>query len=119
MSSAWAQEEGWGETERYRLVVAFYSAGGGIDRETKQTFMQFLTTYQNQNGVELDYQEFYWGMEGEITLGFKLKELSDAQQRRFIHNLKMILKEGRQFDMAENYDMPPYYIVPDRSVDVP
>jgi len=49
-------------------------------------------------------------MEGEFTIGFQLKELSDGQQRQFIEDLKEALHNGKQYDMAEHYTMPPYYL---------
>src|SRR6185369_17109930 len=61
--------------ESYRLVVEFYSAGGGIDYKTQADFDKFVTTYTKK----VAFEHTSYGREGETDYCLKLNELSASE----------------------------------------
>lgn len=82
----------------YRFITSFYSKGGGIDNAAHNRLKQYLSTRKPIIAVD----EIGWGREGEIDMGFDLKELSTTEQAEFITQVKALLKDSELVHFAEN-----------------
>ncbi len=86
----------------YRFNVSFISIGTGIDREAKQQFLDFIKEYEIKHNVKIDTETATWGREGEIDYCLKLSELNSDDQRKFISDVKKLLKDNSLVQFSEN-----------------
>ena len=97
--TAQQQQEGQdAAAENYRLVVSFYSIGGGTDGAAHQKFKQFLENFKPQ--VNFEYTP--WGREGEKDYCFKLSELSPEKQQQFVAEAKKAVSGSERVHVVEN-----------------
>ena len=85
-----------------RLVVSFYSICCGIDQKAKEDLDKFITRYEKSNRKRLKKAEAHWGREGEIDYCFKLSELSSKNQKKFISQVRTLLKNSKLVHINEN-----------------
>src|SRR2546430_1712134 len=84
--------------DSYRLVVSFYSEGGGVDMKTKDEFEKFL----NSNAKKIAFEPTRWGREGETDYCLKLSELSSSEQADFVKKAKELLSKTKLVHFDEN-----------------
>lgn len=82
--------------ESYRLVVSFFSVGGGINTGVHQQFEKFISGHT----PKISYQPTRWGREGEMDYYLKLSELTAAQQEEFVLKTKDIVE--KRVHISEN-----------------
>ena len=85
-----------------RLVVSFYSICCGIDQKARERLDRFIRRYEKAKGKQLTKAEVRWGREGEVDYCLKLSELSRREQRRFISNVRRLLKRSKLVHINEN-----------------
>jgi hypothetical protein len=81
-----------------RLVVSFYSIGGGIDEKLHGEFVKFLDSYPKK----IAYDPTYWGREGEVDYCLKLSGLSSSEQDNFLKKAKEMLSKSTLVHVYEN-----------------
>ena len=86
------------EEETYRLVVAFYSKGEGIDSKVNDVFVKFLDSHPKK----IAYEPTHWGREGEIDYCLKLSELSPVEQDEFVKKAKDLLSKSSLVHVNES-----------------
>ena len=86
----------------YRFIVSFFSTGGGVDHAAYTRLKDHLSARKTL----LTMDEIAWGREGEIDLGFDLKELSTTEQAEFILQVKALLKDSQLVHFTENSTSP-------------
>ena len=84
--------------DSYRLVVSFYSEGGGADMKTKDEFEKFL----NGNAKKIAFEPTRWGREGETDYCLKLSELNAVEQADFVKKAKELLAKTKLVHVDEN-----------------
>lgn len=92
---------------KFRFKVAFYSIGTGIDVDAKTNFDFFITDYEKQQKIKVDFQNFKWGREGEIDYCFRLSKMTKSQQNYFIEETKEFLKMSSQIRFDEDCECKP------------
>jgi hypothetical protein len=85
-------------SDRYSLVVSFFSRGQGKDRETLGKFTELLETFKNKILVE----EFTWGREGEIDFCIRTEKMRPAQRKEFINQVKIIIENSDLVNIEED-----------------
>jgi hypothetical protein len=81
-----------------RLVVSFYSIGGGIDEKLQGEFVKFLDAYPKK----IVYDPARWGREGEVDYCLKLSGLSSSEQDNFVKKAKEMLSKSTLVHVYEN-----------------
>jgi len=84
--------------ENYPLVLSFYSIGTGVDGTYLRKFNDFLESYQ----PKLNPIITPWGREGEVDFCFTLNELSTNQRKKFIKEVRELLKDCKLVHIYEN-----------------
>ena len=86
----------------FRFGVSFISIGGGIDRQAKQKFDQYIEEFNSLNKVNLKIEIIKWGREGETDYCVKLSQLNSDEQAKFISSIKEIIKTSKLVRYSEN-----------------
>ena len=84
-----------------RLVVSFYSICCGIDHKAQEKLDKFIERYEKAKGKQLTKEAVRWGREGEVDYCLKLSELWRREQRRFISNVRRLLKRSKLVHINE------------------
>ncbi len=84
------------------LKIQFFSIGQGIDFKLKESFLAWLKKYPTPAGKSLDYQEKYWGREGETDICFELKGWETAAKASFIAEAKQFVSGSKLVHVFEN-----------------
>ncbi len=85
-----------------RLVVSFYSICCGIDDKAQEKLDNFIKRYEKAKGKQLAKAAVRWGKEGEIDYCLKLSELSPKEQKKFIAQIRTLLKTSKLVHINEN-----------------
>jgi len=85
-----------------RLVVSFYSICCGIDHKAQEKLDNFIKRYEKAKGKPLAKAAVRWGKEGEIDYCLKLSELSPKEQKKFIAQVRVLLKTSKLVNINEN-----------------
>lgn len=84
------------------LKIQFFSIGQGIDYKLKASFLEWLKNYAAPAGKTLDYQEKYWGREGETDICFTLNDWQPANKAAFIAEAKKFVSGSKLVHVFEN-----------------
>ena len=84
------------------LKIQFFSTGQGIDYKMKESFIGWVKNYAVPQGKTLDYQEKYWGREGETDICFELKNWEPASKATFIAEAKKFVSGSKLVHVFEN-----------------
>jgi hypothetical protein len=84
------------------LKIQFFSIGQGIDFKLKESFLEWVKKYPVKGGKSLDYQEKYWGREGETDICFELKDWEPAAKATFIAEAKQFVSGSKLVHVFEN-----------------
>jgi hypothetical protein len=90
-----------------RFTVSFISFGGGIDKNAKKEFEQFIIDFELKNEMKIPYEKKYWGKEGELDFCFMLNELKKEDQESFILQSKNQLANSTRVRFYENISQEP------------
>jgi hypothetical protein len=83
----------------YRLIVSFFSKGGGIDGEAVTPFLAYVSSHEKKPS----YKEIRWGREGETDYCFNLSELAAKKDLvGFIEEIKKITAKSDRVSITEN-----------------
>jgi hypothetical protein len=85
-----------------RLVVSFYSICCGIDHKAQERLDKFIKRYEKAKGKQLTKATVRWGREGEVDYCLNLSELSRREQKRFIAQVRWLLKRSKLVHINEN-----------------
>ena len=85
-----------------RFIVSFISIGGGIDRDARDQFTNFILEFGNRNETVINAEIMKWGREGETDFCLKLKELNTSQQEQFVKETKTLLENRKLVRFYEN-----------------
>jgi len=85
-----------------RLVVSFYSICCGINQKAQAELDKFIRRYEKTKHKQLAKTAVSWGREGEIDYCLKLSELSPREQKRFISQVRLLLKKSKLVRINEN-----------------
>ncbi|MGB7924446.1 MAG: hypothetical protein WCF57_14490 [Pyrinomonadaceae bacterium] len=85
-----------------RLVVSFYSICCGINHKAQEKLDRFIKRYEKTKRKQLTKAAVRWGREGEIDYCLKLSELSPREQKRFISQVRLLLKRSKLVHINEN-----------------
>ncbi len=85
-----------------RLVVSFYSICCGIEHQAQEKLDKFITRYERAQGRHLTKTAIRWGKEGEIDYCLRLSELSPRERKRFIYQVRLLLKRSKLVHINEN-----------------
>lgn len=88
--------------QTHRLVVSFYSICCGIDAKAQADFDKFIKRYEKSKRKRLTKTASHWGREGEIDYCMSLAELSPREQRKFISQVRTLLKKSKLVHINEN-----------------
>lgn len=93
------------QTETYRVIVSFNSECCGVPSDTP--LVKMIKGFKKQYKIKQVTADRIgpMGREGEYYLAFRLKELSRAQQAKFILQLKrtvLIMKDKGSAEVREN-----------------
>jgi hypothetical protein len=98
-----------GQTENHsakdtncRFTISFISFGGGIDKNAKKEFEQFIIDFELKNNIKIAFERKYWGKEGEVDFCFMLNELKKEEQEYFILQSKNQLTSSSRVRFHEN-----------------
>jgi len=86
----------------YRFSVSFISVGSGIDKESKQKFLDFINEYALNRNIKIFTEIFKWGREGEIDYCLNLSQLKPEEQIKIIAEIKELLKNSKLVRYKEN-----------------
>lgn len=100
--SSFAQGQTQTSEQTTRLVVSFYSICCGIDHKAQERLDKFIRRYEKAKSKQLTKEAVRWGREGEVDYCLKLSELSRREQRRFISNVRRLLKRSKLVHINEN-----------------
>jgi hypothetical protein len=93
------KETSTSNNSNYRLVVQFYSKGGGTDYKLREKYDQWLASYKPAVKVE----QTPWGREGEVDYCIKLAELDNTKQAEFVTKTKELLSKSELVHIYENH----------------
>lgn len=99
-SFAHGQTQTSGQTSR--LVVSFYSICCGIDHQAQENLDKFIKQYEKTKRKQLAKTAVPWGREGEVDYCLKLSELSRRDQKKFIAQVRTLLKKSKLVHINEN-----------------
>ncbi len=99
---SFAQGQTQAGEQTQRLVVSFYSICCGIDSKAQEDLDKFIKRYEKTNRKQLTKAAVHWGKEGEIDYCLKLSELSRREQKRFISQVRLLLKRSKLVHINEN-----------------
>lgn len=71
-----------------RLLVSFYSIGGGIDIKSAESFDRFILAYKTSEGKSVSYERVPWGREGELDYCILFDGMSNSNIKGFIEAAK-------------------------------
>jgi hypothetical protein len=77
------------------LNVSFRSSGGGIDRKSYKIFIDYLSIFEQEEKVKLNFQQIFWGREGEMDYCFHYENLTDKQIEKFEEQIKEMFIESK------------------------
>lgn len=77
------------------FAINFISIGSGVDYKAEQKFSDYLSQFQKENKVKLQYTIEHWGKEGETKYTFDLKKLSGKQRNDLKANLTTMFKKNK------------------------
>ena len=100
--SGFAHGQTQAKEQTSRLVVSFYSICCGIDHKAQEDLDKFIKRYEKAKGKQLTKAAVHWGKEGEIDYCLKLSELSLREQKRFIAQVRLLLKKSKLVHINEN-----------------
>ena len=86
------------ENGEYRLIVSFFSPGNGIDRKAKDAMFKMI----KEDYSQVSYETKNWGKEGEVDFAFKLTELNEKQQVKFVEKVKTAVNNSERVRIHEN-----------------
>lgn len=91
-----------GQTDNHQnFSVNFVSIGAGVDSRAKGQFSDFLTKFQKENKVTLEYKIQAWGREGESEYQFNLKNLKSKQRTAFRDSVYSMFKENKLVKVSD------------------
>lgn len=85
-----------------RLLVSFYSVGGGIDIKTGQAFDNFISAYKTNSGKPITFERVPWGREGELDYCISFSTLSLDETSLFIEASKAKIKDCKMVHFKLN-----------------
>jgi hypothetical protein len=94
-------------TEKYRLVVMFYSIGEGTEYQFIKAFEDSIGSFSHKSGKKINYSKKAWGREGETDFCLKLNELAEAEKEDFIQMTRDLFKKAKWVNVYENYTCIP------------
>lgn len=98
--SAHGRTQGEGQTSR--LVISFFSICCGIDHQAQEKLDTFIKRYEKAKRKRLTKAAVRWGREGEIDYCLQLSELSSREQKKFISQVRTLLKKSKLVNINEN-----------------
>ncbi len=100
--SSFAHGQTQAREQTARLVISFYSICCGIDHKAQDELDKFIRRYEKTKRKQLTKTSARWGREGEIDYCLKLSELSPREQKRFISQVRLLLKKSKLVRINEN-----------------
>jgi hypothetical protein len=94
-------------TEKYRLVVMFYSIGEGTEYQFIKAFEDSISSFSQKSGTKINYSKKAWGREGETDFCLKLSELAKPEIEDFIQMTRDMFKKAKWVNVYENYTCIP------------
>ncbi|MCB0402547.1 MAG: hypothetical protein KDD41_10720 [Flavobacteriales bacterium] len=79
------------EEGTYDMIISFISKGAGTDRVVKPKIDEYMTAFNEKHGLTLNVDKVGWGREGEVDYHFDFENLSTAQKKEFISEVKAIV----------------------------
>lgn len=85
-----------------RLLVSFYSIGGGIDVKSAQLFDKFIAAYETSKGKSVTYERVTWGREGELDYCILFDGMSTSDLNSFIESAKARISDCKMVHFKIN-----------------
>lgn len=79
------------QDETYDMIISFISKGAGTDRVVKPKIDEYITAFNEKHQLNLNLDKVGWGREGEVDYHFNFENLSTAQKKEFISEVKAIV----------------------------
>ena len=77
------------------MNISFRSSGAGIDRSTYKSFLIFIENFENEEKVKLNFEQIFWGREGEMDYCFHYDTLNEKQIQKFEKQIKALFIESK------------------------
>lgn len=84
------------------LSVSFYSIAYGINHSAETALKNLISTFENEESVQLSVNSVRWGREGEIDYCFDLSNLSESQRENFISRTTELLTNSELVRIMQN-----------------
>ncbi len=91
-------------SKNYRFIVSFISKGEGIDSKAINSLRSYVGDFEKRNNLTLKIEIISRGREGEKDFCFRLVELTPDRQKKFISEVKTLLKESDLTILTENLE---------------
>jgi hypothetical protein len=85
-----------------RLLVSFYSIGGGIDVKSAESFDRFILSYKTSEGKSISYERVPWGREGELDYCVLFNGMSASTIEAFIESAKAKVSDCKMVHFKPN-----------------
>lgn len=85
------------------LVISFYSTGEGANHKAAETIEKFLEEFSSKSKNPVPYSKIAWGREGEVDFCISLTGLDGDEQRSFLDNIRMLVKQFELIHFHENH----------------
>ena len=90
------------QDQPYRLIVSFISIGEGTDPDARKIMDGVVEKWNQKTGKTIEIESMPWGREGEVDFGFRLNELSPADQTTFVQEMKKAMEGRSLVQISEN-----------------
>lgn len=81
------------DTNRFSVVISFFSQGSGAPFEVMTEFDAFMTNYSSPNGKKPVFERVPWGREGELDYCIRLDKFDEADKNDFLRQAGAITKK--------------------------
>jgi hypothetical protein len=85
-----------------RLLVSFYSIGGGIDVKSAESFDRFILSYKTSDGKSISYERVPWGREGELDYCILFNGMQASNIEDFIESAKAKVADCKMVHFKPN-----------------
>lgn len=92
--------------EVYRLIVSFISIGEGTDMKAVNELRSYIEESKKNYNKGINPVEVPWGREGEVDFIFRLSNLSDEEQIKFVNGLTSMYTENKLVQISERSRCP-------------